>query len=282
MIDREDSSGTATPNQREVVYISSKSSNDLTVTRGVNNSTARSHNDAAKFEPMITVGFWSDFYTAYDNEHTVGDGSHDITKIAVLSGATIQMLTSKILSTPTIITPNFGDSIASNMIVSSPTIVTPTFSGSVGSMILSSPTIITPTITALSGARAYLGNAQNSTSAGVIVALDTETYDLNTEFDVSTYKFTAEQAGYYLTTGSVRWQTTVDQNLYAATIRKNGGDAALGYKTSSGTGQLTVKTTDIIYLNGTTDYLTLFAVSDSTLAMAVDGTATYMAIMKIG
>lgn len=108
VIDREDNNGVAQPNQREVVYISSKSSNDLTVTRGVNNSTARSHNDGAKFEPLFTVGFWSDFYSAYDNEHTMGDGSHDITKIAVLSGTTIQTLSNKILSSPTIVTPTIS------------------------------------------------------------------------------------------------------------------------------------------------------------------------------
>lgn len=102
VIDREDNNGTATPNQREVVYVSAKAGNDLTVTRGVNNSTARSHNDSAKFEPLITVGFWSDFYTAYDNEHVVGDGSHDITKVAMLSGSTVQTLAGKILSSPTI------------------------------------------------------------------------------------------------------------------------------------------------------------------------------------
>lgn len=105
VVDREDNNGNATPNQREVVYISSKSGNDLTVTRGVNNSTARAHNDSAKFEPLITVGFWGDFYTAYDNEHTVVDGSHDITKVAVLSGATVQTVANKILSGATIITP---------------------------------------------------------------------------------------------------------------------------------------------------------------------------------
>jgi hypothetical protein len=103
VIDREDNNGTATPNQREVIYISAKSGNDLTVTRGVDNSTARSHNDSAKVEPMITVGFWDDFYDAYDLDHNPADGSHDITKVAMLSGATVQTLESKILSNPTII-----------------------------------------------------------------------------------------------------------------------------------------------------------------------------------
>lgn len=102
VIDREDANGTATATLREVVYISAKSGNDLTVTRAVDNSTARSHNDSALFEPMITVGFWDDLYDALDNEHTMFDGSHDLTKVALLSGATVQILASKILSSPTI------------------------------------------------------------------------------------------------------------------------------------------------------------------------------------
>jgi len=142
VIDREDNNGTATPNQREVTYISAKSGNDLTVTRGVDNSTARSHNDSAKVEPMITVGFWDDFYDAYDLDHNPADGGHDITKVAMLSGATVQILANKILSNPTI-TGIIGGAILSN-----PTIAL----GSLSSVIISSATIIQPTMTLLQGA----------------------------------------------------------------------------------------------------------------------------------
>ncbi len=117
VIDREDSNGVATSTAREVIYISSKSSNDLTVVRGVDNSTKRAHNDSAILEPLITVGFWDDFYDAYDAEHNPFDGTHDITKVAMLSGATVQTLASKILSSPTI---TFGS--LSSAIISSSTI----------------------------------------------------------------------------------------------------------------------------------------------------------------
>lgn len=69
VIDRQDANGNNTPNAREVIYISSKATNTLTVTRGVNNSTARSHNDGAKLEPILTVGLWADLYTALTTEH---------------------------------------------------------------------------------------------------------------------------------------------------------------------------------------------------------------------
>lgn len=151
VIDREDNNGVATPNQREVVYISSKASNTLNVVRGVDNSTQRAHNDSAKLEPLITVGFWDDFYDAYDNDHNPADGSHDITKIAVLSGATVQILASKILSSPTITSPTFGG-IQSGMILSGPTITSPYISSPTvyfGS--LATVTLLTPTVRAFDG-----------------------------------------------------------------------------------------------------------------------------------
>lgn len=130
VIDREDNNGVATPNQREVVKITGKATNDLTVTRGVNSSTKRSHNDSAKFEPTITVGFWDDFYDAYDADHNPADGTHDITKVAMLSGATVQTLANKILSGATIVSPNLGSIILSN-----PTIAL----GSLSSVVITSP-----------------------------------------------------------------------------------------------------------------------------------------------
>jgi hypothetical protein len=61
VIDREDGSGTATPSSREVVYYTGISGNDLTgCQRAADNSTARSHNDGALVETMLTVGMWND------------------------------------------------------------------------------------------------------------------------------------------------------------------------------------------------------------------------------
>ena len=144
----------------------------MTVTRGVDNSTNRSHNDGAKFEPMITVGFWDDFYDAYDLDHTMVDGSHDITRVAMLSGATVQILASKILSSPTITTPTisnpsitavYGSAIATGAEVTTGTdntkIVTPKAVGDAGVNTRLKSKIITASrdMTAASGNVAYTG-----------------------------------------------------------------------------------------------------------------------------
>lgn len=65
IIDREDSSGTATPSSREVIYYTGISSNDLTgVTRGSDGSTARSHSDGALTESTMTIGMFNGLASA--------------------------------------------------------------------------------------------------------------------------------------------------------------------------------------------------------------------------
>lgn len=74
VIDRVNSSGTATPNSREVIYFTGISGNDLTgVTRGADGSTARSHNDGAIVEFTPTVGLWNSLTTIV-NMGLDGDG----------------------------------------------------------------------------------------------------------------------------------------------------------------------------------------------------------------
>ncbi len=175
VIDREDVDGVATPLLREVVYISGKSTNDLTVTRGVDNSTNRAHNSAAKFEPMITVGFWDDFYDAYDLDHNPADGSHDITKVAMLSGATVQTLASKILSSPTIALGSLSTTYISQATVNLLTV--PTLANASGASVigfsLSKVISATRDMTAASGDVAYTGTGFTPTSIDAIAVINT-------------------------------------------------------------------------------------------------------------
>lgn len=84
VIDREDGSGTPTPNAREVVKYTGISTNTLTgCTRGADGSTAAEHTDGALVEPVLTVGMWNDHRDAINAEHTT-TGTH------VISTASIQ------------------------------------------------------------------------------------------------------------------------------------------------------------------------------------------------
>ncbi len=70
VLSREDGSGTATPNAREIITFTGIDGSDLTgVTRGADNSTARSHSDGALVEATMTVGLWNDLTDYLDVSH---------------------------------------------------------------------------------------------------------------------------------------------------------------------------------------------------------------------
>jgi hypothetical protein len=105
------------------------------------------------------------------------------------------------------------------------------------------------------------GSANLSVTSGVFtkVKLDTEEFDTNNNFDSTTnYRFTPTVAGYYQISGTVLVVGTTATNAQAS-IYKNGSE----YKTvligvqSSTNSQPTA--TALIYFNGTTDYVELYA-----------------------
>jgi len=67
VINREDGSGGATPNAREVISFTGISGSDITgVTRGADGSTAQAHNDGALVEATVTVGLFNSLATIVD------------------------------------------------------------------------------------------------------------------------------------------------------------------------------------------------------------------------
>ena len=79
VINRQDSTGQNTPSAREVISFTGISGSDLTgVTRGADNSTARSHADGSLVESAMVVGNWDALYKVIDQEHNT-DGTHDTT-----------------------------------------------------------------------------------------------------------------------------------------------------------------------------------------------------------
>src|SRR3990167_3111834 len=64
VINRTNSSGTATPDDREVVYYTGISGSDLTgCQRGADGSTARTHADGSLVETTMTAGAWNSLTT---------------------------------------------------------------------------------------------------------------------------------------------------------------------------------------------------------------------------
>jgi hypothetical protein len=105
--------------------------------------------------------------------------------------------------------------------------------------------------------RAYLSSTQTISSATTTkVTLNTENFDTNSNFDTTTnYRFTPTVAGYYQINGVVTFTTGAGQ----AAIFKNGSRYLTGvevtYNASLG-GHIPIS--DLVYLNGSTDYIELY------------------------
>ena len=108
--------------------------------------------------------------------------------------------------------------------------------------------------------RAYTDTAQ-TTSSGTATkaALDLETYDTDSCYDTSTYRFTPNVAGKYY----FNWVAQDNYTSSAATdtsifIRKNGSDIADFGNNTTGSkyGSLIVSTT--VEMNGSSDYVEFF------------------------
>ena len=106
---------------------------------------------------------------------------------------------------------------------------------------------------------AYLSASQSvTTSTYTKVNIDTEIFDTDSCFDTSTYRFTPTVAGYYQVNGIIR-SLTSNQTQFIITIYKNGSEFTVGVQnrdTTSLSNQYSVS--DLIYMNGTTDYLELY------------------------
>ena len=96
-----------------------------------------------------------------------------------------------------------------------------------------------------------------ATSGAVKLTFDTKSYDTASCWNTSTNRFTPTVAGYYQFTGSVAFAAGVIGSEAFILIRKNGADTNYGF---DGSGTIYVQqVTGLVYLNGSTDYVELFA-----------------------
>jgi hypothetical protein len=116
---------------------------------------------------------------------------------------------------------------------------------------------ITVAATAAPAFRAYLSSTQTiSAITTTKVAFNAENFDTNSNFDSTTnYRFTPTVAGYYQVTSNVAFTTGAGSlNVY-----KNGSNYQTGvgvtYNSSLG-GHIPIS--DLVYLNGSTDYIEIY------------------------
>jgi len=121
--------------------------------------------------------------------------------------------------------------------------------------------------------RAYTtGNTSCAVNTVTKIILNAKTFDTNNNFDATTnYRFTPTVAGYYQLTGAVTFfsYTATYTNLF---FEKNGsatGPVGSGYSASSGGVSFT--TSDVVYMNGTTDYIEMYVVQGTGTLNATNG-----------
>jgi|LakMenEpi03Aug12_release.lakeMendotaPanAssembly.Ray.scaffolds.fasta_scaffold141747_2 hypothetical protein len=108
---------------------------------------------------------------------------------------------------------------------------------------------------------AYMSANQAPTNNALVkCAVDTEVFDTANCFNTSNYRFTPNVAGYYQINGSVAGYSTGTSLTASATIiQKNGSTVAAAQINGSSSFLLLQPTiTQIVYLNGSTDYVELY------------------------
>lgn len=107
-----------------------------------------------------------------------------------------------------------------------------------------------------------VANSGNGTQA----AMATEAFDTSGAYSTSTYKFLPSVAGYYLITGEIDFPSALTGTLVGGGIAKNATDD-LGQIARSvhgvSAGFVNVSLSTLVFLNGTSDYVALYAIQNS-------------------
>lgn len=122
------------------------------------------------------------------------------------------------------------------------------------------------TITSAPAFRAYKSGGDQSVSSTVFTKVTFQTIEFNVGncFNASTSTFTPTVAGYYNITAAIGTETSTTLNRYIVNVYKNGSSYGNWLQDSSFNGAngnqgFVINGSDLIYLNGTTDYVEIYA-----------------------
>lgn len=121
--------------------------------------------------------------------------------------------------------------------------------------------------------RAYLGSNQVvNSNTNTKLNMGTESFDTNSWYDAATnYRFTPQKAGYYLFACSC-FMTGGNDNRAEIKFYKNGTEYSKG-DSGGFAGDMGFGNCDIIYMNGSTDYVELYLLHFSSAAKTVNSGA---------
>jgi|GEM_PF-2037339 len=132
-------------------------------------------------------------------------------------------------------------------------------------------------------ARGYCSGVTLVNGVSTKVPINVETYDVGGILDSANGKFIPLRAGYYQVNWNVKMtQDSVDTAYIESYAYKNGVVISTGIKgNAAGTQAISSHGSDLIYFNGSTDYLELYALQNagSNKAAGADSTHTFMSIV---
>lgn len=148
-----------------------------------------------------------------------------------------------------------------------------------------SPTLTLPSTSgtlALNGpAFSAYASAATTLSTGTWgkIAFQTSLFDTNSNYSTANSRFTPTVAGYYQINATVNFASTASVQQDAIAIYKNGSAYQIGvYVPDTGNYSIRLNMSSLVYCNGTTDYIEIWAVYNagpSTQAQGYGSNATY-------
>lgn len=122
--------------------------------------------------------------------------------------------------------------------------------------------------------RAYAATSTSMPSGSEVkITLDAESFDTNSNFSNS--RFTPTVSGYYIIQGAIGATSAVSSLV--AQIRKNGVTHSSGTQIGAGASSVGTLVSDIIYLNGSTDYVELYGYAVGGTNSSSNSASTYFA-----
>jgi hypothetical protein len=128
------------------------------------------------------------------------------------------------------------------------------------------------------------GVAQTGVYGGVFIDWTTEEFDIGGNFfDTTSDQYTPLVSGYYQVACQLTFNSMGDQDYADAKIYKNGSSVARGVtrQSHSATGSMSILTSKLIYMNGSTDYLQCAALTPATEELNGNRTYTYFQAILI-
>ena len=102
------------------------------------------------------------------------------------------------------------------------------------------------------------GNTSCAQNVATKIALNNAQYDTNSNFNTSTYRFTPTVGGYYQVNAVVAFLSYTASYVTLAIYKNGSAYSGFGSSYYAGTGIASFTTSDIVYLNGSTDYMELY------------------------